>query len=393
MFLCKKYEVIFLRVLIVGDAGSIFIKEYIEYVLLNKKCEIVLLQEGSVCESYRQFYKDNNVILEPLIRKENSLVFKIPKVRSYLGIKIWCNVIAKKYKYFDIVHIHGLNYSRGNIGMWLRKYAKKIFITVWGDEIFKKSSRVLNDYHKYYKLVDHITVSTKAMKDCFIKNYSDIDLDKLSINKFAIGLFDIIDECKVKYTRKELCNEFGIDSEKYIVLVGHNGREAQRHFEITEQLCLLPEKIKNKIVLVYTMTYGVKNSEYLENLKCEAQKTGCQYVILEDFMNEFVASKLRCISDILLHAQLTDAFSASIQECFYAGTVIINGKWLPYNEIPNYSDSVIEYEHINQLPTVLTDAIENYNIYKKNFEINKQVLRSISSREITTEAWINNLNL
>jgi hypothetical protein len=383
-----------LKALIIGDAGSLFIKEYIEYVLLKKGYEVILLQEGSICENYQQFYTQNNVKIEPMIRAENRFIFMIPKIRAALGIKVWCHIMNKKYRHFDLLHIHGLNVSRGNIGKWLRDCTSKLVITVWGDEIFRKSDQVLRYYRQYYQLADHITVSTNAMYLRFVEAYGDIDLSCVTKNKFAIGLFDIIDRFNSEYTREYICEEFGIRSyNKYIVLVGHNGREAQRHFELTEQIKLLPERIKKQLLLVYTMTYGVKSKQYLDELESLVKETGCETVILRKFMNEEKAAKLRCISDVLLHAQLTDAFSASIQECFYAGTVIINGSWLPYDEIPNYHDSVLEYSNMEELPELIIDAIDHFETYKIRFSVNKQVLRNISSREVTTAAWCNNLLL
>ena len=60
-----------MRYLVIGDAGSIFIKQFIEYVLLEKDNEIVLLQEAYVSPEYLEFYNQNNVYLEPLTTKNN----------------------------------------------------------------------------------------------------------------------------------------------------------------------------------------------------------------------------------------------------------------------------------------------------------------------------------
>lgn len=384
-----------MKVLIIGDSGSIFVKQYIEYVLLPlPKIEIVLIQENSSSSQYLDFYRDNGVFVEPLVFNKNKWLFKIPIVRSFLGVRIWCKKIKKKYGCFDMLHIHGLNRSRGNIGHYLNGICKKNVISVWGDEIFRQSPKNCKSYMKYYDKADTITVSTKAMLNKFNDTYGNIYVHKIVMNKFAIGLFDKIDNIKRNYSRESLCKMFGIDNpEKKIVFVGHNGREAQRHIELTSALNELSIKDRKQIVLVYTMTYGVKSNEYLLELENRIKEINCDYVILSEFLDEEMTAKLRCICDILLHAQLTDAFSASIQESLYSGSIVVNGSWLPYEEIPQYRQHYIEYDDISEISNVLSNILDKFDEFKDKYRCNKDVLRSISSVENTTTAWINNLNI
>ena len=383
-----------MRYLVVGDAGSIFIKQYIEYVLLGEGNESVLLQEGYVSPDYFKFYNQNNVHLEPLATKKNKMIMRIPVVRSILGVKIWCREMVKKYKYFDFVHVHGLNRGRGNVAKYLRKYVNKVAISVWGDEIFRKTERELKNYRRYYNLADYITLSTKAMYKKFFQTYGNDYKHKVSLNKFAIGEFDFIDEARKNYTREEICKEFGvINPKKRLVFVGHNGRVAQRHLEITNALQMLKKEELSEICLIYTMTYGVKDAQYLENLEREVKILGCDYVILREFLNEEKIAKLRIICDILLHAQLTDAFSASIQESLYAGAIVFNGKWLPYTDLPSDMQCLIEYEDFEEMIAKLREVLASYDTYKESFKGNKEILRNISSIEITTKAWKEALNI
>lgn len=384
-----------MKILIVGDAGSIFIKQFVEYVLVGKGHEIVIIQEAlKVPPKYLEFYNENNVTLEPMNKGLNKLIMKLPVVRSILGCRVWSWMISRKYKEFDIVHVHGLNRSRGNAGKYLRNKTKKMIISVWGDEIFKKSKDILKKYEAYYDLADTITVSTKAMYDTFSREYSDKYKERVHTNKFAIGEFEIIDKVKEEVSRDELCKEFGISSpDKAIVLVGHNGRESQRHFEITGALKKLPREKLDKIALVYTMTYGVKSAEYLAELENEAKSLGCEYVILTEFLDELKIAKLRCMTDILLHAQKTDAFSASIQESLYAETIVFNGDWLKYTDLPDSEERLVEYSDFDDMVKKLDFVLDNIPMYKDKFKDNQAVLRNISSREVTTRAWLDTLGL
>ena len=384
-----------MRVLLIGDSGSIFIKQYIENVLLPiKNTEIVLIQENPSTRQYLDFYAENGIKVEPLVFKKNKFIFKIPVVRSYVGVKIWASYIKKRYGSFDMVHVHGLNRSRGNAMMFLKGISKRIAISVWGDEIFRASPKVCERYKKYYDVAGVITLSTKAMREKFVSVYGERYADKTAMNKFAVGIFGRIDKYAKECSKEQLCEEFGVKSpDKLVVFIGHNGRTAQRHIELTNALKKLPDECKDKITLVYTMTYGAAGKDYLAEMENEAISLGCEYTILKNFLNEDQMAKLRCLCDILLHAQLTDAFSASIQESLYAGCVVINGSWLPYNEIPDYKQSYVEYDNVEDIADVLCEVINNFEEYKTKFCVNRKILHEISSVETTTVAWRKNLDL
>lgn len=384
-----------MKFLIVGDAGSIFIKQYIEYVLLdNPENEIVLISEhGGVNPDYIKFYLENDVIVEPLWNSKNNWLKNIPKIRSVLGVKLWCKYISKKYKHFDCIHVHGLNYSRGNIGYFLRKSTNKLVVSVWGDEIFRADSRQLNDYKKYYNIANVITVSTQEMLKRFISVYGELYSEKICMNKFAIGLFDYIEKYKQSFSREELNSYFGIKNyDKINVFVGFNGRSAQRHFEILESLENLPKDYFNKINLIFTMTYGVIDTSYIPKLEAKAKQLGCSYVILHQFLNEIDMAKLRCVCDILIHAQLTDAFSASIQESLFAGCIVLTGDWLPYSELPNWENFFVLYSSFEDLTSKLKYVLDNYELVSNSLQGNKIYMYNMSSRKSTTIAWKNSLS-
>lgn len=378
-----------MKVCVIGDSNSIFIKQFIEYVLLDDPGnQIILIEENSTNPDYIQFYKENGVFLENRINKCNRITAKIPKIRSTLGNYLWCKYILKKYGTFDLVHVHGLNYSRGNVGLYLRKSTQKLAITVWGDELFRADKKMLRHYRKYYDAADCITVSTSDMHRDFLTAYGHRYDKVLHMNKFAVGILDRIDEVRNTYGREMLCKEFGIpDPNKLLVFMGHNGRPAQRHGELTKALEDLPQELKEQITLVYTMTYGVPNQSYLDNLTTRADTLGCSYVVLREFMNETTTAKLRSICDIMLHAQLTDAFSASLCESLYAGAVILNGSWLVYNDLPDCHQRFVEYDSMEEIPQKLSDVIHNYADYKEKASQNQAVIRSICSKEITTQRW------
>lgn len=381
------------KALILGDSNSIFVKQYIEHVLLGEY-EIVLLQEGFLSETYQIYYIQNGIHLEPLWQASNKWTKRLPIIRSLLGTKLWANTIAKKYGVFDLIQVHGLSRSRCEMAMSLRKTSQKTVLTVWGSDLLRRSANQLQRYKNYYESADCITVATDQIRGTLYKTYGDFLSGKTHIVDFPLVILDLIDGLKGRITRKEICEDLGIvDTGKINVFIGHNGRDCQRHVELTEAMSELPVEIKKKINLVYTMTYGVPSQPYLDNLKKQAAQTGCQCTFIEGYQSEENIAKLRLLCDILLHAQPTDAASASFFECMYVGAICLNGRWLPYPFIEDYHNRVIEYDEVPQITAIVKDIVEDYCKYKEKYSINEGFRNGYLSAKENAKIWKQAMNI
>ncbi|MCQ2076697.1 MAG: hypothetical protein MJZ20_06660 [Bacteroidaceae bacterium] len=380
------------KVLILGDCNSIFIKNYINDVLLPKY-KVIVVAEGEHYDNYLKFYRDNDVDILPLWSGLTKWIKNLPVIRSVLAPLILSVNIRKQYGKVHMIHIHGLNHLRGRIFMFCKRGIDKSAITIWGQELLKKNSRQLKYLTRYYQEVDYIAVANMKMKNAFVAAYGDKFDSKLFVNDYALDMLPRIDYVKNNFSREELCDSFGMGtSETIFVCVGHNGRQEQRHLEICSSLSSLPVEIKKQITLLFTMTYGA-TGQYKDEVRKAAGKTGIKYVMVDKYMDEDSLAKYRVLCDVMIHAQITDAFSASIQECMYSGSIIINGDWLPYEDIENYHSRVLEYSEINQIPQVLRYAIENYQTLKDRFSKTKDVIRLLLSKEATVKIWKQNLHL
>lgn len=375
-----------MKVAIIGDCNSIFIKQYIEYVLLND--EVVLLAENSVNSHYRLFYERHNIKVLPLYGGMRKWMRGIPFFRSRVAAFFWSKAAIRFMKHFDCVHIHALNQLRGYLGECLRKKTDNLIISIWGSELLGRNTKYLKSLTPYYGMANHITLESEKMIDTFKQVYGSAFNGKLTKTVLFLGIFDYMDVISHQSGPKELCDFFNIKSyDKWKVFVGHNGREVQRHFAITDELEKLPQEIKDKIVLVYTMTYGCPDSSYLMSLKEKANNSGCESVFIEDYLTEEGIAKLRLICDILIHAQPTDAASASVRECLYGGSIVVNGDWLRYDFIPDYEKRLIEYSDLKEVPGIITDIISNNEKYQTMRQYNKGNRDGAPSSIEISEAW------
>ena len=67
---------------------------------------------------------------------------------------------------------------------------------------------------------------------------------------------------------------------------------------------------------------------------------------------------LRLATDIFVHAQESDAFSASIQECVYGGSILINPSWIMYKEFDNVGIDYLTYNSYEQIGEYINNIID-----------------------------------
>jgi hypothetical protein len=96
-----------------------------------------------------------------------------------------------------------------------------------------------------------------------------------------------------------------------------------------------------------------------------------------------------CLStDILIHAQVTDAFSATVQEFLYGGSLLINGGWLDYSDFDLNNIKYIEFNKFDDLPIILDKTLDDIQNIKFNMGGNRKNLLNISSWAANRKNWM-----
>lgn len=113
---------------------------------------------------------------------------------------------------------------------------------------------------KYIDLIDAIHLETINVKNDFLNYYNDYKT-KIKVCNYGIGLFNQIDE--LVNTRKSIdrnkfygCNVDG----KIIITCGYNARKGQQHELMIRALEMLDDSVKEKIHVVFPMTYASDDS-------------------------------------------------------------------------------------------------------------------------------------
>lgn len=339
------------RVLVIGNANSIWLKEYVKKIHIAKGAEVYLTAYNPINERFLKEYNKLGVNIVPLY-SQNKLVDKISK-----AFNIFC-FIRKNGKFLNCVDIQSPPHNNQAIFLShiLKGVKAKKSITFWGSDLMRINVSEARILSKILVLADKINISTEEMVSVFKSHYGNTFDSKLVSAKFGSLAFDAIDKIRDSLTKQECKAQFGLNSEKITVAVGHNGNKEQQHIKVLKELAYLDFDIKNKIELVFHVGYGLKDN-YADEIAEEAKKTGISYVIIKDMLDLDDIAKLRNATDIIIHAQTTDALSGSIRECIYAGTVLINPTWINYEEFDNIGIQYFKYSEFSEINSMVSKLI------------------------------------
>ncbi len=369
------------KILILGNAESMWVKEFIEFVLLGKTDqEIYVLAKNSGGE-FAEFYKNNSV---NLLQTDNPVkLIKNKKLTTVINILHE----VRRIKKFDVIHIHylPLNMMSFIYSKFVLKYGNTVITSFWGSDLLQNDKP--NKWQKKcLEKSNYITISGSILKEELVKKYGNVFLDKLRVIKFGISVFPYIDKQKEKFDKKKLKKMLGVNEEKTLVAIGYNARESQQHLEVVEQLKSLPKQYKERISFIFQFGTGVSTQEYRDALKRVLDESGIEYVFTKGFLDKEQTAILRAAADIFVHAQKTDALSASVQEYLYAGAYVVNPVWIDYKELKEVGVQYIEYDSFDKLPHIIQDIVDekmsNIGIH------NTQILKNFASWDAQKRKWL-----
>jgi hypothetical protein len=192
---------------------------------------------------------------------------------------------------------------------------------------------------------------------------------------FGTSGFEYIDKHRAT-PKAEHKAAFGIDPERISVCIGYNAIPEQQHERVIEKLAELPQEEKGKIFLVLPMAYGWGGAKYVERVRQKLSNSQIDFCILTEFFDLEKIATLRLATDIFINAQTTDAFCASIRECLYADTVVLNALWLHYREIDEWGLRVEEFSSFEERPKKLSECMKKS---REEYAQNREILAEKSS--------------
>ena len=330
----------------------------------------------------RTFEYDGSVSLKRL--NFLALLVKIPKVRVIVYFLFRNKIIRRLTNHYNLVDIHFFSKIYDNL--ILKKRFDILKISFWGSDVYRVNKSRINSMDYLTANADELyfnTVEMKAFAMPFFKQKN-----KLNYQNFGISTFNVIESLRNKGSIETFKTELNIPPNKLIISIGYNGKKEQQHLKIISAIKKIDKSQLNKLFLVFPMTYA-RDSDYYDLIINALKEIGVSYQILNKSLSIDTICKYRLISDIKINMQTTDAFSASVQEYFYAKNIMILGEWLPYHWLEDNGLYYIK-SNFQTLHLKIKNTIQDFSNEKEKHAHNSDKIALISDWKYVSASWAEN---
>ena len=367
------------KIVMLCEADSIWIRKYIENVLLGRY-QIVLLAHSNKINA--DFYQENNVT-----------VYVDENCNAFQGIRVLPTLAKLHYLSnklsdpVDVIQIHFIDVDKSMLfkRIWRKNKQARTVITYWGSDLNRRKEKELMYMKKIFGKIDAFTFMTRGLKERFEKKYGK-NYGRKYVVDFGVSAYDTIN--RETGDTEELKRYWGFPTDKIVVMIGYNAIREQNHMEVIKSLKKISQEMKNKCHIALQFSYGAHDKEYLDKVREVVEESGYTYSIIWDFLDDNKIARLRLATDIMIHAQTTDALSASILEILYSGGILINGEWLEYQELDDSNIDYIKFHDFEDLREKFIDAIQHFEDLKRNKIKNRKKLYDMGSWQAVKSKWI-----
>lgn len=358
-----------MKILVLGNIQSKWVKEHIEYVLLPLGHTVEVLGDEKKCQ-YTEFYRDNGIVIHHL-QSAGSLARRMPFVRIMSAAKRTVRLNA--WGDYDLIVNLFVNYRDLMITAKIRGKETKTAMYFAGSELLRKSKAAVRLYNVCLPHTDYYVMGSQTLLSDFYRKFGKRYHGE--VISFGISAFDDIDRLLKSGSVKRTGNAF---------CIGYSGVKEHQHIAVLELFTKLPENLKQKASLIVPMTY-MASPEYIAEVKEKLEKTGIEYRQYTEYRNNEQMAELWCSTDYFINAQTTDSLSASVLESAYAGCELISPAWLNYPEYRDMGIQTTKYLDFDELYAVITDILEGRFTPAGNS--NRQALHEAMSWEASRNKW------
>ncbi len=323
----------------------------------NLKCKIL-------CDNvYTQFK------IFTFIGRVFSKIFKLKFVSFF---SFWFRILLIRNQY-DIVNVHFAKSALYWAIKQLKKKGKNLVFTPWGSDVLRQDAKNIELLKQIYKYADYVTASKNGFR-IKVQNILNVNEDKFYDVGFGSDMLDLI-AAKETLTKDEAKIKMNFEG-KFIITVGYNANPAHHHIEIIEQIQKVREQLPKNILIILPMSYYVASKQYIIDVKELLNKYKLEYYCFETYISNDELLLLRKCSDVFIHAQTTDAASASLTEYLLTDNIVLNASWLDYPQLEQFGMPYYKFDTLEDVGNLLVYAINNPNEHIPNAKL-KEYIKSL----------------
>lgn len=343
------------------------IKTYSDFKLIGVNNNPKLVQGN---QYYHQTKESFDEIYE-VSRSGNKLVDFFSKCFKPLSLIVQCG------KKSEIVQFHFISYFVLPLIILVKCFTKaKTSSFVYGSDFLGASKFKLHYLNWVFRLSDSVVCDSSMVLDHLRERYPQYN-KKFECCFFGSVIIDKLLEFDDKHFSPLM------KTNKKVIMCGYNGALQQQHLRIFESL----KSVAPEYYWLVPMTYG-GSEEYKKEIKDYLDSNHLDNTVLDSFLTEEEWINYLCSTDIFIHMQTTDAFSAALSEQLLLGHIVINGEWLPYKD---FDDNNVFYfkSSFDDLTKKLQDIQVNYDQYYPELKSNKGKIEKIKGlRYCINHYWL-----
>jgi glycosyltransferase involved in cell wall biosynthesis len=260
-----------------------------------------------------------------------------------------------------------------------------IIVHFWGSDLFRVES--VEKLIAQKKLIDssqYAVAATPEMEAVMRYKYGIGIREKTK--RLRIGssedIYDGIDDAK----RQQLPEV--LQGEKHAVQIGYNASKLNQHIEIVEALGEREISTRPDILFVFPMTYN-GGAGYIRAVRSAAKENLRNFVILKNFLPKKSVAALRSRMDIVVNTPVTDALNSAMTEALYAGSAVINGSWLPYQDLRRNGFRYKTVDELSEIPDAVKKVLnKDVTSLRENLAHENRIIREYASWSGVAEDWV-----
>ena len=207
---------------------------------------------------------------------------------------------------------------------------------------------------------------------------------EVGILTFLMNTFISFESFLNSKTKEEANRLWGVNGKT--IVCGYSAGTIMQHQAIIESL----KPVKNKLgayKIIFPMTYGWRGEQNRRKVKEQLASLGLDTRVLEDYLPMHELQSLRLATDIMINVPSSDQMSASMLEHLAAGSVVITGKWLPYDGLFAKGVYSIVIGKIEDLPGALSHVLDNFEFHKEKSKANREIILRMMNWNFIRNNW------
>lgn len=288
---------------------------------------------------------------------------------------------------FDCLHIQGMWPETLYLLDAMGVKANHVVCSYWGSDLLRAGNRFHALSKRWLSRADAITIQNRQIMIEGFHNAWGHEFD----HKLVGVLYDIenrqIESLGSDIDKTAAKRSLGISPDKYVVAIGYNANPNHHHLEVISALEKLPEVTLERIHLIFPFTYPEGYDTYRQEVKNLVSKLPCTATYFEGWLDDEDVALMRLACDMFIHAQTSDAASASVIEFLKAGASLVNASWIDYCELRERGVRYREFSSYEELPNVIVDQLNDPNSQTIALH-NREVLSNMNEENFSRDAWL-----